>query len=466
MRRPTPFAAPAALALSALLASAPSLRAQKQAPPAGGPPKDFVVPQAATFTLPNGLAVTLVPYGTLPKATVRLEVRAGDVYEAPNEVSLADFTGRLMKEGTTTRTAEQVAAAASGMGGTLDVDVGQDQATIGGDVLGEFAPKMAALVADVAMHPALPESEVARLRADMLRDLSLRQAEPQTMTLAAFRKHLYPDHPYGRIFPTEAMLRSYTVADARRFYGANFGPARAHLYVSGRFDEKAVRAAVERAFGGWSGGGAGAAPAPKPVTARAVEVIDRPGAAQSTIYLGLPTIAPQDSDYTALLVTDALLGGSFISRITSNIREQKGYTYSPFSEVSTRAHDAYWVQTADVTTSVTGPALKEIYAEIRRLANEPPSAQELEGIQNYLAGTFVLRNSTRQGLINQLNFLDVQGLPRTYLTDFVRRVRAVTPADVQRIARTYLKPENMTLVVAGDRSKIDQQLQPYQSAVP
>ena len=466
MRRPMPIAVPAALGLCALALFAPSLSAQKQAPPEGGPPKDFVVPEPRNFTLPNGLAVTLVPYGTLPKVTVQLQVRAGNVYEAPNQIWLADLTGKLMKEGTSTLSAAQVAAQASAMGGDLDVAIGADQASVGGDVLGEFAPKMVALVADVASHPALPEEELARLKADLARRLSIETSEPQSMTLAAFRKRLYPDHPYGRLYPTEAMLQAYTLDDVRRYYAANFGAARAHLYVSGRFDETSVETAVRQAFGGWGHGTAAEPPAPKPVTKRVVDVIDRPGAAQSTIYLGLPVIAPQDSDYTALLVTNALLGGAFISRIVSNIREQKGYTYSPFSQVSSRAHDAYWVQMADVTTAVTGPSLKEIYGEIRRLQSEPPSADELQGIQNYLAGTFVLQNSSRQGLINQLNFLDVQGLPRTYLTELVKRVRAVTPADVQRITRTYLKPENMTLIVAGDRSKIDEQLQPYQSAVP
>ena len=137
----------------------------------------------------------------------------------------------------------------------------------------------------------------------------------------------------------------------------------------------------------------------------------------------------------AAQVTNALLGGSFGSRITRNIRENKGYTYSPGSSLSSRVGDAYWAESADVVTQHTGASLREIFLEIERLRSEPPSAEELRGIQNFLAGTFVLQNSTPGGIIGQLRFMDLHGLERSYLENYVRNVYAVTPADVQRVAR-------------------------------
>ena len=125
-----------------------------------------------------------------------------------------------------------------------------------------------------------------------------------------------------------------------------------------------------------------------------------------------------------------LLGGYFSSRITTNIREQKGYTYSPFSQISWRHGDAYWAEQADVTTAVTGASLKEILGEIDRLQAEAPGADELKAVQAYIAGTFVLRNSTRGGIIAQLQYVDLHGLPATYVNDYVSKVMAVTPADV------------------------------------
>jgi predicted Zn-dependent peptidase len=192
-----------------------------------------------------------------------------------------------------------------------------------------------------------------------------------------------------------------------------------------------------------------------------IHIVDRPKAVQSTIYMGLPVADPSRPDYVAMLVTNSLLGGSFGSRITTNIRERKGYTYSPVSTVSSRYRDAYWAEVADVTTNVTGASLKEILHEIDSLRTVPPSAEELRGIQNYLAGTFVLQNSSRMGIISVLQMLDLHGLGDDYLTEFVRRVYAVTPADVQRIARTHLAPERMTIVVVGDREVITEQLKPF-----
>ena len=450
-------------ALPILLVAAAALpaAAQKQSPPPAGPPVSFTLPEKEEITLPNGMGVTLVQYGSLPKVDVELILRAGNVNEAPQQVSLADLTGDLMEEGTTSRSAEQVAQQAASMGGSLDVSVGMDQTTIGGSALSEFAPKMAALVADVARHPAFPDSELQRIKDNHLRELAVALTQPQPLALQKFRAVLYPDHPYGRVFPTPEMVRGFTIGDVRGFYEANFAAGRAHLYVVGRFDRAAMEAAIRDAFGSWERGAPERAPAPRPTSARALYVIDRPNAPQSTLLIGLPVAGPTSSDYVPLLVTNALLGGSFASRITSNIREQKGYTYSPFSDVSSRYHDSYWAEQADVTTQFTGPSIKEILGEVERLRKTPPSGAELEGIQNYLAGTFVLQNSTRGGIINQLSFINLQGLRDAYLTNWVQRVRAVTPAEVQQMTQKYLDPSRMTIVVVGDESVIGEQVKEF-----
>jgi predicted Zn-dependent peptidase len=186
---------------------------------------------------------------------------------------------------------------------------------------------------------------------------------------------------------------------------------------------------------------------------------------QSTIGVGLPVADPSKADWVALDVTNSLLGGSFGSRITSNIREQKGYTYSPFSFIDAKYHAATWLEGADVTTNVTGASLKEIFGEIDRLRTEAPPADEVRGIQNYLAGTFVLRSSTQAGLAAQFQFVDLHGLGDDYLTSYVRRVYAVTPAEVQRIAQQYLDPNKMAIVVVGDKKTVADQVAPYGKVV-
>jgi zinc protease len=451
----------------ALFAAAVPLAAQqRQTPPEGSAPKDFQIAEPREITLGNGLKVVLVEYGNTPKATVSLVIRSGNVNETREQIWLADLTGDLLQEGTTTRSAEEVANQAASMGGQVTVGVGIDQTTIGADALSEFVPRMVGLVADVARNPRFPESEVARLKADLIRNINIQRSQPQTQTLEEFRKIMYPNHPYGWLYPTEAQVRGYTPDNIKEFYRANYGAGRSRIYVVGQFDGAAVEAAIRQAFDSWERGTPSTVQPPRPVSGRRLEVIDRPNAPQSTIALGLPVIDPTHPDYTKMLVTNTLLGGYFSSRVTSNIREDKGYTYSPFSQLSTRYHDTYWAQNADVTTAVTGASLKEIFFEIDRLRKEAPGEPELRAVQNYLAGSFILGNSTRGGIAGQLSFLDFQGLPRTYLTEYVKRVMATTPADVQLMAQTYLDPAKMLIVITGDKKVIEEQVAPYRQVVP
>jgi zinc protease len=456
------FALSCCMAIAQEAAPAQGTQAKKQSPPPGSAPKPFKVPQQEKFSLPNGLEATLVPYGSIPKVMIAVSVRAGNLNEAENQVWLADLTTSLMKEGTTTKSAQEVAQEAASMGGSVDVSVGADATSISGDVLSEFGPKMVSLLADVAMHPALPGSELERLKKDQLRTLSIQKSQPQPIAREQFVKELYPNHPYGRLFPTEQMIQGYTIEDVQKFYKDNFGAARTHVYVAGKFDSAAVKKAITEAFSSWPHGPDPFIDIPKPVTKRELSVIDRPGAVQSTLFIGLPTIDPSNADFIPLQVTNAILGGSFGSRITSNIREQKGYTYSPFSQLAAHYRDAYWVEVADVTAQYTGASIKEILYEIDRLQKEPPAAQELEGIKNYLAGVFVLRNSSRGGVIGQLEYVDLHKLGDDYLNTYVQKIYGVSADQVQQIAQKYIVPDKLTMVVVGDKSKIAEQLTSYE----
>jgi zinc protease len=460
----------AAAALTIAIAGPQALPAQdaraRETPPAPGTPKDFRIPAARSFTLSNGMKVTLVPFGTVPKVAARLAVRTGGIDEGSNEVWLSNLTADLMNEGTTSRTAEQLAIQLAGMGGSVSASAGPDAVLVQGEVLSENAVNLIRIVADLARNPSFPASELERLRANRLRSLAISRSQPQSLAQEKFRQAMYGDHPYGRIFPTAEMLQAFTLEQIRGFHARNFGAARAHLFVAGVFDAAAVERAVRQAFGDWARGPAPTVSPPTPSTARTLETVNRPDAVQSTLYMGLPVPDPSHRDWVALQVTNSLLGGSFASRITSNIREDKGYTYSPFSSVSARYRDAHWVQAADVTTNVTGPSLKEIFHEVERLQQEAPSAEELRGIQNNMAGVFTVQNSSRAGIIGQLQFVDLHGLGSDYLGNYVKRVLAVTPEEVSRITRAYIDPSKMTMVVVGDQKVIEEQIAPYGTITP
>jgi len=434
---------------------------QKQAPPAAGTPKDFVIPSPKRFTLANGLPVTMVPFGQVPKVTIRLVVEAANVHEQKDQVWLADLTGNMMEEGTTSLTADALAREFAAMGGQLGIGVGPDRTSISTDVLADHGVRAVGLIADVAARPRFPESELARVKANMVRDLSIRKSTPQSAAEEKFSELMYGDHPYGRIFPTEAMLTGFTLDQVKAFHRGHFAPDRSRLYIAGVFDAAAMEASVRKAFDGWPRGAAVAAP-PKPaVRTGGFALVDRSGAPQSTVMLGLKVPDPSHADWVALEVTDSLLGGSFASRITANIREQKGYTYSPYSALDSHPGDARWYEAADVTTNVTGPSLKEIFFEIDRLRKEAPAAAELQGIKNNLAGVFVVQNASRGGVLGRLAFVDQHGLGDQYLATYVKRVMAVTPEDVRRIANQYLTPDKMTLVIVGDTKSVQDQVAPW-----
>jgi zinc protease len=437
----------------------------KESPPPGGQPEKFELPSRRTFTLENGLAVTMVPFGTTPKVAVELVVAAGNICEQDGQVWLADLTGMMLEEGTSGMSSEQIAQKLAGMGGQLGVGVGPDQATLSADVLSEFGPEAVKVLSEVARTPLLPESEIERLKTDLVRRASIQSSRAQSQALEKFREVLYGNHPYGRVFPSEDILQSFTLQDVKSFYGKNFGAARARLYVAGVFDMEAMEDAIRKSFSGWDSGSAMTVNLPSPESKREVRLVNRPGAIQSSIYMGLPTVSPTHDNWLELNITNFLLGGMFASRITSNIREDKGYTYSPRSSVSVRKGDAYWAQTADVTTEVTGAALKEIFFEIDRLQNEPPATEELQGVQNYAAGRFVLQNSSRGGIIGMLAYLDLHGLPISYLENYTENVMKVTPEDVQAAAEKYIRDQQMTIVVVGDSKSISKELEEFGTVV-
>jgi zinc protease len=434
---------------------------QKQQPPAPGAPKDFTIATPKRFTLANGLPVTMVPFGQVPKVTIRLVVQAANVHEQKDQVWLADLTGQMMREGTTALTADALAREFAAMGGQLGIGVGPDTTSISTDVLADHGVHAVQLIADVAARPRLPESELARVKANLARDLAIQKSSPQAAAQEKFGELLYGDHPYGRLFPTDAMLAGYTLEQVRTFYQQHFAAGRARLYIAGVFDPAAMEASVRKAFDAWPRGAAASAP-PKPAPrAGGFALVERAGAPQSTVLLGLKVPDPSHADWVALEVANSLLGGSFGSRITANIREQKGYTYSPFSTLSSHPGDASWSESADVTTNVTGASLKEIFFEIDRLRKEAPPAAELQGIKNNLAGVFVVQNASRSGVLNRLVFVDQHGLGDQYLTNYVKKVMAVTPEDVRRIAGEYLAPDKMTLVVVGDTKVVQEQVAPW-----
>jgi zinc protease len=425
----------------------------RETPPAPGEPRDFRLPGRETVQLPNGLALTFVDYGRVPKVTISAVVATGNIDEGES-TWLADVAVEMLKEGTTTRSSADIAEAAAGMGGALNVGAGAEQSSVNISVLSEHATAAADLVADVLRNPRFPEKELARVIANFERNLAVARSDPQSLAGEALARLVYGDHPFGRVLPREGQLGGYDIAAVRDFYQRNFGARRTHVYVAGRYDRAALEAALRRAFGDWQQGAAATELPPQASETLQLALIDTPGAPQSSIRLAVPVPDPANALYFPTTLMNSLLGGTFGSRIVTNIREDKGYSYSPDSSISARRRAALWVMSAEVTTEHTAAALTEIYREIERLQREMPAAAELDPVKAYRSGVFVISNSSPNGVLAQLAFMDLHVLPADFLTNWVANMHAVTPDEVSAMAARFIRPEKMTVVVAGDLAKV------------
>jgi zinc protease len=437
--------------LAATAAAAPA--AERALPPPPGAPHEFRLPAKETIHLDNGLSMTFIDYGSVPKVTLLAVVRTGNIDEG-EDTWLPDVAVEMMKEGTTTRSAYDIARESAGMGGAIGLSVGAEQTTAGLSVLSDHAVSAVRLLADVLRNPRFPEAELPRVLANFERSLAVARSDPQSLADEELAKRVFGDHPFGRALPRAGQLAGYDIAKLRGFYERNFGARRTHVYAAGRYDREALEAALRGAFQDWRAGEAPTELPAKPAEKLQLALVDSPGAPQSSVRMAVPVPDPSHALYFQTTLMNSLLGGTFGSRITSNIREDKGYSYSPDSSIDAHRGGALWVMSAEVTAEHTAAAITEIFREIERLQREAPSAAELEPVKNYRAGVFVISNSSPNGILGQLAFMSLHGLPDDFLTRWVANVQAVTPDEVSRAAREYVRPERMTVVVAGDLSKI------------
>ena len=433
-----------------------SVATAKEAPPQPGQAANFSVPETTDFTLDNGLNVTLVPYGNTPKATIRLISKVGNAHDSVP--GIADIAYNLFAEDGVHPATQGSAGKAASMGGEINTTVTMSYSYINLNVLSEHTPSAVQMLSELVLNYSPEQVALERVSSGFIRNISIQKSSPGGQATEVFSKAMFGDHPYGAAFPTEDDMKNITVEAVGEFVSNHLVAANSYLYVSGVFDQAATRKAIEDAFAAMNKGTASSIPATEAKGAGEVIFVDRAGAPQSTLRYGLHVPGPENDDFVKLSVMNSMLGGSFSSRITSNIREDKGYTYSPFSQVNTLPGGSRWYQSADVTAEHTGNSMKEIIFEIERLKTEPVSDEELNGFKNYMSGIFVLQNSSRTGIINQLWFHKLHNLPVSRLGTLINQINAVSGDDIKSMAQTYLSLDKMTLVVVGDPESVPEQV--------
>jgi predicted Zn-dependent peptidase len=430
-------------------------------PPTLPPPPALKLPAVRTATLPNGLELAVVEIHRVPVVDVSLVLDAGAVRDPASLPGLATFTATMLQQGAGRRSALDIADETAFLGAQLSSSAGYDVATVSLHVPKRRLAAALDLLADVVLRPTFPDSEVTRQRELRRTQLLQQRDEPVQVANVAFPAIVYgAAHPYGRpLAGNDSSVTGLSRERVAAFYGTHYGPNAARLLVVGDVTLDEARQLVSARFGAWAGGeapGAQAAPAPaSPPTPRAFYLIDKPGAAQSVVRIGHVGPPRDTPDYFALQVLNTILGGAFTSRLNQNLRETHGYTYGAGSAFSLRRAGGPFVAQASVVTAKTDSSLIEFLKELRRIRDEAVPAAELEKAKQYITLGMPGDFETTAGAAFRFRDLLIYGLPLDYYAGYIDRIRAVTAADVQRVARRYIDPDRFDIVIVGDRSQIE-----------
>jgi zinc protease len=463
---PAPEAAPAAAPVAAV-AAAPVRPAAEAVPPrvtpdaefratrpTPGPERDFKVPAVKRFKLKNGLKVILAESHKLPLVGVELVVKTGSAANPKGQAGLADLTADMLDEGTKTKSALQIADEIATLGATLSTNAGWDASSVSFTSLSENFEQALGIWADVLQHPAFDDKELSRVRDNLLTGLKRRKDSPPAIASLTFARVLYgQDHPYG--WPTngtEDTVKGLATNDLKKFWETYYHPNNAVLVVAGDITEADLKAKVEPALKDWKQKAVPQKALPKaPALAKAkVFLVDKAGAPQSSIRVGLVGINRKSPDYYKALVMNHILGGSF-KRLMMNLREAKGWTYGVSSSFEARRTAGPWTAGGEFVAAHTGQSVEEILKEVKSLRDEDVSDKELQETKDELVKAFPARFATVNQVAAQMAGLAVYDLPDNELESYTKKVAAVTRADVRKMAQKYLTSEHMAIVVVGDQ---------------
>ncbi len=427
-------------------------------PPAPGPAPDLRLPEQRHFTLQNGLAVRLVEYHRLPIVAVNLVVDAGGARDPAARPGLASFTASMLTEGTKTRSATRISDEVGFLGASLHATAALDSASLGGGTLSKHLGKFMELFSDVATSPSFPKGDFERVKDERLVTLLQQRDQPHAVASREFAPVFWGTHPYGHyVLGTEDSIRATSSRDLAAFHAAHWSPDGAELVVVGDVTEASVRPLLERTLGAWKRGKRAAPLRPEPPAApKRVVLLEKKGAPQVYLVLGMPGLRRASDDFVPATVAFQVLGGGSSSRLYRNLREEKGYTYGIYARSDSRKlAGVSWV-VGSVKAEITGPALAELLSELRRLRDEPVPEAELADAKNALVLSLPADFATAGAIAGRLAELAVHGLPDDYWNRYADLVRKVTADDVRRVAKEYLDPAKLTIVMVGSPEAVSQ----------
>jgi len=449
----------AVLLVGAMLAMPGSLYAQApnwpvERPPQPLPARDVKFPPYEIRTLQNGLQVVVVQHHEQPILTLRMLIRSGAASDPSQKQGVAVLTAALLDQGTATRSAEQIADTIDSIGGGLGTGAGTDLSYANILVMKDSLSLGFELLNDVVRNPAFKSDELERQRQQAISGLRVSYEDPDYVAGLVFDRLVYGFHPYG--LPnngTPESLQSITVDDLRTFHKAHYAPNNAILAVVGDVTPQEAFSGAERAFGNWSShdvkaDDAGAPPEPT----RRVIVVDKPDAVQTEVRVGQLALPRKHPDYLAYDLTMKILGGEGANRLQRVLRSERGLTYGASAEFQALRQSGDFAANTDTRSDATAEVLRVVVEEITKLQRDRVSDRELSDAQAYLTGNFPLTIETPEDIAAQVLNAIFYGLPLSDIENYRELVNAITPDDIQRVARQYLKPDRLSVVLVGNAS--------------
>lgn len=422
--------------------------------PALGPPRRQVVPSLSERILPSGLRLVAVRRAAVPLVEIRLRLPFAGT--ARSHLARSGLLADTFFSGTDRHDAQGLAEAIQSLGGGLAAGSDADRLAVGGSALAANLGGLLGLLAEVLGANTYPADEVGGERERIAEEIQIARTTPSTLAGEAVSRRMFGKHPYGRDLPTAREVRAITPASLRALHGAQVSPAGALLVMVGDVAPRKALDLAERALSGWSADGRTAVtmPAVPAFIPGGIGLLDRPGSVQTSLRLVGPGPTRTDPEYAAFTLANTVFAGYFSSRLVANIREDKGYTYSPHSGLSHADLATTLTVDADVATEVTAPALVETQYELSRVVSATVTQDELDAARRYLIGTLALSTSSQAGLATTLARLVDTGLGAAWLREHPAQLARVSVGQAFDAARRWLAPSALATVLVGDAAQI------------
>ncbi len=458
--KPIRLIAIAVLALAGVIAAQTVDRTK---PPETPPIPAYKMPPVFETKLANGLTVMLVEDPRFPLVTMRLSFLAGSKFDPTEIPGLSSNVAALLTEGTASRPAQQIAEDMTTIGGTLHASSSPDALTLAGNCLSENVAKLLELAADVTLNANFPEDEIQLRNQNRKQGIMAAHANAAYLATEKFDEIVYGEHPYSHISATPESLDRMDRQTHVKFRDTFLVPNNAVLILLGKLPPRTqTLKMVQERFGAWKQKPVPAPPAAVfPASKRALVLVDRPGSAQADIHIGKLGVTRNDPEHFPLVVGNVILGGGMSSRLFMDVREKKGFAYDAHSELDRLRDGGIAQAVTQVRNEVVEPAVEAVLGHLAEMGKTPVTAKELSDAKNYISGSFVMTLETQNSLAGQLETVKMMGVPSDYLEKYTTHIRSVEPDQIQKAARKYMNPDEATIVVVGDASKIKSALEKF-----